>query len=128
VPNLGLTVVGLVMVGKARPIVFWLCRAAHGQDGDVIVSRVGANKQSHDSVADSNGLVGRNRGTQLLQADVQRVIAAFDEAVGIEEQDGAWRQTDCGGSAARSRLNAKGQGGFEFDEGGRPGGPGKHGR
>jgi hypothetical protein len=111
---------------KARPILFWLCRAAHGQHGYVIVSLVGANQQSHDSVADSMGLVGRNRGAQLLQADVQRVISAFDEAVGIEEQHGAWRETDCGGSAPCSRLNAKGQGGFEFDEGSRPAGPGKH--
>jgi hypothetical protein len=43
VRNLGLAVVGLVMVGKARPIAFWPCRAAHGQHGYVIVSLVGAN-------------------------------------------------------------------------------------
>jgi hypothetical protein len=79
-------------------------------------------------VADSKRLVGRNRGAQLLQADVQRVISAFDKAVGIEEQHGAWRQTDGSGSAACFRLNTKGQAGFEFDEGGRPGGSGEHGR
>ena len=78
-------------------------------------------------MTDGKRFVGSNRGAQLLQPDVQRVISPFDEAVGVEEQHGAWRQTDCGGLAADPRLNAERQGGFQFDEVGRPAGPGKHG-
>src|SRR3954468_11394719 len=74
-----------------------LCRAvsADGDDSDVVGGAADVDQVSQEAVDESvqrRGPAGGGRGGQPVQAGVEVLVAAFDEAVGEQQQRRADRQ------------------------------------
>jgi hypothetical protein len=61
--------------------------AAHGEGGDVVLRLALADEVGHDRVARGRRFLRHDRGTKTLEPDVERLVAAFYEAVGVEEEE-----------------------------------------
>src|SRR5256885_370815 len=58
------------------------------QEGDVVLGGMGADHPDHEVAADPVGGVQGERASELVEADVEDAVAAFDKAVGVEHEQG----------------------------------------